>query len=110
MICVITRLVSKSFNICGEQTLGISPVDDDASPYYGRIPIPPVVDAQLDALWMAKMNQIQKRLLSGLKKKIMGRKREDWFFNFLTIFILIANLEFIYRMKSWAISRFIRKV
>jgi hypothetical protein len=105
-ICIITRLASKSFNLTGKETLGIGKVDDPVSPYYGRMPIPPLLDAQIDQIWMEKMGRIKKKMLSELKKKIMGRKHEDWYHIFLTLFVLIANLEFIYQVQNDQLNRY----
>lgn len=109
-ICVITRLASKSFNICGKERLGIEIVEDPASPYYRRTPIPPFLDAQIDQIWMEKMGKSKKEMLSELKKKIMGRKEEDWYQIFLTLFLLIANLEFIYKVQNDQLNRYYRNV
>lgn len=92
----ITCLISKSFNLAGTETLGIRPVDDPVSPYYGRIPIPMYLDTQLDEMWEGVMGKISKKLLSELKRKILGRKKEHWYEVCLCLIILLANLETVY--------------
>lgn len=89
----------RSFNITGPQTLGIDRVDDPESPYCGRIPIPPLLDAQLDHLWMGKMFGTRKSMLSQLKMMIMDKtkRRQNWYMIFLTILVLLSNLETIYQ-------------
>lgn len=109
-LCIMTRLLSKSFNLTGKETLGIPEVDDPVSPYFGRRPIPPLLDAQIDQLWMQIMTRIRKKLLSELKRKIMGRRKEDWYQNFLTLLILIANLEFVYAVQNDQLNRYCLKV
>lgn len=98
-IAIMTRLAMRSFNITGPETLGIDWVEDPQSPYYRRIPIPPLLDAQLDHLWMGKMSGRRKLVLSQLKKLIMDKtkRRENWYMIFLTILVLLSNLELIYR-------------
>lgn len=98
-ICAVTRLISRSFNLTGQETLGINAVDDPVSPYYGRIPIPMFLDTQLDELWESLMGKISKKLLSELKRKIMARKKEDWHQVCLCLIILLANLELVY--SAW---------
>lgn len=95
----MTRLSMRSFNITGPQTLGIDPVEDPESPYCGRIPIPPLLDAQLDHLWIGKMFVTRKTMLSQLKAMIMDKtkRRQDWYKIFLTILVLLSNLETIYQ-------------
>ena len=106
-IAIVTRMTSKSFNITGTETLGMSPVNDEHSPYYGRIPIPPVLDSQLDNLWMQKMKPIQRKVLSDLNKMICGSdKKKGWLDIFLTIMILLSNLEFLYQKQHDQMRRY----
>ena len=93
----MSRLASKSFNIYGMTTLGIGREQDPECPYYNRIPIPPLLDAQIDSLWMAKMAALRTRVLKDLRAKIAQRGQKHWLEIFLTILILIFNLEFIYQ-------------
>ena len=109
-IAAITRLCAKSFNITGTERLGIAAVEDPESPYHGRIPIPPLLDAQLDHLWIAKMKKIKKKVLSELKSKIMSRKREHWYSIFLTTLILVTNLEFLYQNQNRQLERYCQHV
>lgn len=91
--------MSKSFNITGLQDLGIAKVEDVQSPYYGRKPIPPILDAQMDQIWMRKMNKIKQIALRELKALIMAKskRRKHWYMIFLTILVLLSNLELIYQ-------------
>ena len=111
-LCVITRLASKSFNITGDETLGISKVEDPQSPYYNRKPIPPFLDAQIDHIWMAKMSKVKKTVLSELKKRVFAtreKKRENWYPIFLTIFVLTWNLEFLFQNQNRQLERYCEK-
>lgn len=109
-ISIVTRLASKSFNLIGPETLGISKVQDPTSPYDGRIPIPPLLDAQIDYMWMEKMNKLKTKVLSELKTRIMGRKRKDWYMIFLTTLVILSNLEFIYQNQNRQLERYCEKV
>ncbi|OAP64476.1 hypothetical protein AYL99_00448 [Fonsecaea erecta] len=109
-LCIMTRLLSKSFNLHGKESLGIATVDDPMSPYFGRKPIPPFLDAQIDQMWMQLLSKVKKRLLSELKRKIMGRKKEDWYQIFLSLIILIANLEFVYSVQNDQLRRYCLKM
>ena len=80
---------------------------DPQSPYHGRIPIPPILDAQLDRLWMDKLQKIRKAVLSNLNTMIFGKKkRENWYTVFLTISVLMCNLEFIYQKQYLQTQRY----
>lgn len=111
-LCVITRLASKSFNITGDETLGIPKVEDPQSPYYNRKPIPPLLDAQIDRIWIAKMSKVKKKVLSELKKRVFAtreKKRENWYPIFLTIFVLTWNLEFLFQNQNRQLERYCEK-
>jgi hypothetical protein len=109
-ICIMTRLCSRSFGLTGQERLGIAEVTDIQSPYYGRVPIPPILDAQIDELWIANMMKSRKALLSKLKAGMFARVRETWLETFLTTFIVLSNLEFCYQQKCRQMRRHIAAV
>ena len=110
-IAVITKLTLKSFNIKGCETLNIDAVDDPESPYHGRIPIPTVLDAQIDRILMDRMNILQKKCFSEIKKiKTMKGKRENWYMIFLTILILSYNLGAVYQNQQRQKQRYGKNV
>ena len=96
----MSRLASKSFNIYGTKTLGIGRERVPECPYYNRIPIPPLLDAQIDFLWMDKMAALRRKVLTELRALIAQRGQKHWLVIFLTILILIFNLEFIYQNQN----------
>ncbi len=97
----MTRLVSKSFNIVsGYEALGLVPIKDPSSPLHGRIPIPPMLDAQIDSILMEFMKRRQKHGLSKLKAMMMSHSKENWFMIFLTIIVHLSNLEFLYQNQN----------
>lgn len=103
----MTRLISKSFNIVsGHEALGLGPVENPSSPLNGRIPIPPMLDAQMDSILMDFMRARQKRGLSKLKTLMMSHSRENWFMIFLTTLVLLSNLEFLYDHQNEQIERY----
>jgi hypothetical protein len=104
-ISIMTRLYCKSFGIAGEDLLGIDMVTDEASPYFGRVPIPPILDAQIDEIWRTNMTKRKKKMLSMLKSRILNSKLHEWFETFLTIFIILNNLEWSYRQKCSQLQR-----
>lgn len=103
----MTRLISKSFNIIsGHEALELRPIRDPSSPLYGRIPIPPMLDAQMDSILMGFMKSQQRRGLSKLKAMMMSHSKENWFMIFLTIIVLLSNLEFLYEHQNEQIERY----
>ena len=103
----MTRLISKSFNISsGHEALGLGPIADPSSPLHGRIPIPPMLDAQMDSILMDFMRSRQRRGLSKLKALMMSHSKENWFMIFLTIIVLLSNLEFLFEHQIEQIRRY----
>ena len=103
----MTRLISKSFNIVkGHEALRLVPVLDPSSPLHGRIPIPPMLDAQIDSILMEKMKSRQRHGLSKLKNMMMSHSKEHWFMIFLTLIVLLSNLEFLYQNQTEQIKRY----
>lgn len=99
-IAVMTRLFSKSFGIAGAEKLDIDESTDPWSPYFGRVPIPPLLDAQLDKLWRDMMDKEKKAVLRELRPKVLHHKLKDWLECFLVMFLLLLNVEFSYRHQT----------
>ena len=93
----MTRLFSKSFGIVGAEKLDIKEATDPWSPYFGRVPIPPLLDAQLDKIWRDVMDKGKKAVLKDLRRRVLQHKLEDWLESFLVMFIWLLNVEFSYR-------------
>lgn len=105
-LSILSRLASKSFNIYGQETLGIRPERDPACPYYNRIPIPPLLDAQIDFLLMKKMGDLKRKVLSELRRMIAGQGRKHWYKIYLIMSILLFNLEGVYKNQERQIERY----
>ncbi|KAH7210892.1 uncharacterized protein BKA55DRAFT_599953 [Fusarium redolens] len=89
-----SRLTELPWMICGEHTLGQIPVQDLECPRTGTIPIPPIMDTQMDHLVIKNiMTPLRQRILEGLQAKIMEKKRENWYEIYLTTFVLLSNME-----------------
>lgn len=91
-----SRMIEKTWRICGKDKLGLEVSMDPANPWNGIIPVTPMMDTQLDQIVIQDfLVPLRSGLLQELQKKIHGRRKEDWFEIFLTIFILLSNTEFI---------------
>ncbi|KAL9565719.1 hypothetical protein ACKAV7_009901 [Fusarium commune] len=89
-----SRLTELPWMICGDNTLGQIPVQDLECPRTGTIPIPPIMDTQMDHLVIKNiMTPLRQRILAGLQSKIMEKKRENWYEIYLTTFVLLSNME-----------------
>ncbi|CAK7208170.1 hypothetical protein SBRCBS47491_000001 [Sporothrix bragantina] len=87
------RLTTRSFEIVGQETLDM-PTDilDETSPSYGKIPIPPVMGAQLDSVLIHQIQHSLKRnVLEGLHRMVTDNKTRTWLTTYLVTFILLHN-------------------
>jgi hypothetical protein len=89
-----SRLIEKPWGICGDETLGVEMVDDPDSPCYGRIPITPVMDTQLDQIVIQDvLTPLKKVVLRDLQRKILNKDNRIWIEVFIVIFILLNSIE-----------------
>lgn len=91
------RLSTTSDFIVGEEKLGMADdILDETHPNPGRIPVPPVLGAQLD---LVMIHQIQVRLrhevLDKLQKMVLKNKPDTWFVTYLVLFLLLHNAALI---------------
>lgn len=93
-------------SLTGPDTLGMEILttgDTDESTYqkYQQrydFPVPQSIGHQIDVAIVLHSKQLQRELIKRLKKRVFGKpkERESWYGIFLTLFILLSNLEFIH--------------
>ncbi|KAF4632338.1 hypothetical protein G7Y89_g5787 [Cudoniella acicularis] len=89
-----SHLTKRPWRICSEGTLGMTIIDDPKSPFCGCIPIPLVVDTQLDQVAIQSiLDPLRQQVLKLLNERISKKSRKDWFEIYATIFILLNNVE-----------------
>lgn len=64
------------------------------------VPVPPKVDHQTDTAMIESMKKDGPNLVKKLKKLIDKRDRRDWYEIFLTVFVVLNNLEFLLRRQE----------
>lgn len=74
--------------------LGIRPTPS------GTIPLPKVLNDQLDHLLERRIWQLEKQILSELQKRIFARKRHEWLKIFFTLVVFMNALE----RDTWRLS------
>jgi len=100
-------MIEQDWVICGTETLGQLPVSDPESPWYGRVPITPVMDTQLDQIVIQEfLNPLRAELLSGLHNKMYSKQKGNWFEIFLVTFILCLNTEWLLRHSRMNAKRY----
>lgn len=108
---VTSRLIEVPWRICGQDTLNMNVCLDMDSPYYGRIPVTPIMDFQIDniAIYYFLM-PLKAKILKDLQKKILANRKEDWLEIHLTMFILLNNVERQTKHDGWFARRYAMKV
>jgi hypothetical protein len=96
MLWTSCRVTEKTWQISGRDTLGLKPVQDKANPWHGIIPVTPIMDAQLDEIFLVEiLMPLRDRVLAELKSRLSDpqKVKADWFSIYLTLFVLLSNLE-----------------
>ncbi|KAI1135828.1 hypothetical protein F5Y05DRAFT_162500 [Hypoxylon sp. FL0543] len=101
---VAARFIEKPWRICTDNLPNFEPLYEpyvpyeEQSPYSGIIPVTPIMDTQIDDLAIRViLNPLEKRILNELNRKILEKKRDNWFEIYLATFILLNNFEFVFR-------------
>ncbi|KAM3431419.1 hypothetical protein MY4824_007129 [Beauveria thailandica] len=92
-----TRLNTISCFIVGEETLGMpSDILDDTSPTPGKVPVPPVMGAQLNLIMIHQIQaKLRKTVLEQLQKIVQKNKHSTWLVTYFVNFILLHNASMI---------------
>ncbi|KAF4594686.1 tetratricopeptide repeat domain containing protein [Ophiocordyceps camponoti-floridani] len=96
---VSIRLSTTSGFLVGEETLGMScGILDETSTNAGRIPMPPVLGAQLDLVLIHHIQtKLRREMLEALQKIVQKNKPATWLVTYLVSFILLHNTSLITR-------------
>ncbi|OAQ97146.1 hypothetical protein LLEC1_00747 [Akanthomyces lecanii] len=112
-----TRLNTISSFIVGDDTLGM-PKDilDETSPTPGKVPLPPVMGAQLNLIMIHEIQaKLRKTVLDQLQKIVQKNKHSTWLVTYFVDFILLHNASMIiahdagYAKKHGISRRFARE-
>ncbi|KAB5536676.1 hypothetical protein GE09DRAFT_336148 [Coniochaeta sp. 2T2.1] len=112
------RLTTKSFEIVGDETLGMSHniIDDRDAPLHGKIPLPPVMGAQIDSVLIHQIQPgLRRKTLEDLQKMTQEKKQKTWLTTYIVTFILLHNIALItrhdaeYARKHGLSTRFARQ-
>ncbi|OAA37271.1 tetratricopeptide repeat domain containing protein [Beauveria brongniartii RCEF 3172] len=106
-----TRLNTISCFIVGEETLGMpSDILDDTSPTPGKVPVPPVMGAQLNLIMIHEIQaKLRKTVLEQLQKIVQKNKHSTWLVTYFVNFILLHNASMIISHDAGTQRRFARE-
>ncbi|KAJ8124841.1 hypothetical protein O1611_g8800 [Lasiodiplodia mahajangana] len=111
------RMTTKSTVIVGEETLGMTPdMMDETSPLQGKIPLPPVMGAQIELVLIHQIqSNLRREMLENLQSMTQANKQHTWFTTYLITFILLHNVALLcqhdtgYARKHGMKTRFARE-
>ncbi|KAI1157156.1 hypothetical protein F4825DRAFT_467981 [Nemania diffusa] len=111
------RMTTKSTVIVGEETLGMTPdMMDETSPLQGKIPLPPVMGAQIELVLIHQIqSNLRREMLENLQTMTQANKQHTWFTTYLITFILLHNVSLLcqhdtgYARKHGMKTRFARE-
>jgi hypothetical protein len=92
------RLTTKSFEIVGQDILGMNRdiINDKSNPLHGKIPLPPVMGAQIDSVLIHKIQpELRRKTLEELQRMTQDKKLRSWMTTYLVSFILLHNIGLI---------------
>ncbi|KXX78005.1 hypothetical protein MMYC01_201721 [Madurella mycetomatis] len=90
----ISRMIEVPWEICGTDTLGIPPIRHFNNPRRERIPIPPIMDTQLDQIVIKRiLNPLRAKVVRKFELLITPAKPETWFEVYLSAFLLLNHIE-----------------
>ncbi|KAI1428219.1 hypothetical protein F5Y12DRAFT_782666 [Xylaria sp. FL1777] len=111
------RMTTKSTVIVGEETLGMTPdIMDETSSLRGKIPLPPVMGAQIELVLIHQIqSSLRREMLDNLQTITQANKQHTWFTTYLITFILLHNVALLcqhdasYARKHGMKTRFARE-
>ncbi|KAL7913134.1 hypothetical protein GGI35DRAFT_278475 [Trichoderma velutinum] len=94
---IAVRLSTTSAFIAGNEKLGMSTdILDQTNPNPGKIPLPPVLGAQMDLILIQHIQtKLRHELLDNLQKVMLKNKPSSWLVTYLVTFILLHNVALI---------------
>ena len=94
-----TRLLMKGWDIAGEETLGLSNIEDVRCPLNGTIPAPRVLQNQLDRNLESYIIAKERNLLRALQNAVLNRSC-SWVVISLAVIVILHVLE----RDSWRLT------
>ncbi|ETS79399.1 hypothetical protein PFICI_09252 [Pestalotiopsis fici W106-1] len=93
-----TRFTELTWTICGDDKLEFEPPTETDNPWYGTVPVTPIMDTQLDEI---AINSFLKphatQFLRELRRKMENRDTTDWYEVLLALIIILHNFQRIFK-------------
>lgn len=101
------RFIEDPWSMTGSEVLGMSKDPNPNCPYHDRIPVPPIVDLQIDLIVINDFLQPEMRRIIRTLKTMLESKDPwtNWFEIYLAYFILLHNVELTMAHDAWFVKR-----
>jgi len=101
------RFIEDPWSIVGSETLSQSPDPNPSCPYHTKIPVPPIVDLQIDLIVINELLQPELKKILKLLKTLLESSDpwNNWFEIYLAYFILLHNVELTMAHDAWFVKR-----
>jgi len=101
------RFIEEPWSLVGAETLNMARDENPNCPYHDRIPVPPIVDLQIDLITINDLLQPElKKILKTVKKMLEASDPwNNWFEIYLAYFILLHNVELTMAHDAWFVKR-----
>lgn len=111
-IWVGCRLIEEPWSIVSFETLAMSLDSNPSSPYHERIPVPPIVDMQIDLIVINSILQPLLKETLAMMTELLDSSTpwNDWFEIYLAYFVLLHNVELTMAHDAWFVKRHNLKV
>jgi len=97
-LLAVNRMIEYDWRISGSETLGHTPNFEPGCPWFGKVPVTPMMDTQLDQIIINDfLNPLRKRVLDELQHKMCSAAKEHFYEIFLSVFILATNTQLLLR-------------
>lgn len=98
---VACRKVSHPERLCGEDLLATPKVEDPSSPWFGCVPLPPVIIVQMQCIvYTTLLRPLAKKVRDKLSTMVLANNRKNWMAIYLTIFLLLHSCTMMTRRNE----------
>lgn len=99
----IVYFCRESMTITSDETFGIKKIrDPNFSSLYNTVPVPSVLDFQIDTIAIMLMRDLLKEVLAEMHERLFDLQletKESWYEIFLVCFVLLSSLEKVHELQ-----------
>jgi hypothetical protein len=97
-LLAVNRMIEYDWRLSGPETLGHIASYEPDCPWFGKVPVTPMMDTQLDQIIIHDfLNPLRRKVLDELQQKMYSTAKADFYEIFLAVFILATNTQLLLR-------------